>query len=50
VVDRVVGDVLAQPVLTTAPHVDDGGEAFEAGEVKLQGFELVALDLQREVG
>jgi hypothetical protein len=45
VVDGVVGDVLAEAVLAGAPEVDDGAEAFEGGEVELQGLELVALDL-----
>src|SRR6185437_13709628 len=49
VVDGVVGDVLAEPVLAGAPEVDDGREAFEAGGLVFEGLELVALDLQGEI-
>ncbi len=47
VVERVVGDVLAEPLLAAALEVDHGGEAFEAGDLQLEPFQLVALDLQR---
>ena len=50
VVERVVGDVLAEPLLAAAPEVDHGREPFEAGDLQLQALELVALDLQRQVG
>jgi hypothetical protein len=51
VVERVVGDVLADPVLAAALQPDRRGEAGEVGRrLELLALELVALDLERQIG
>jgi hypothetical protein len=51
VVERVVGDVLADPLLAAAPDADRGRDARELGRgLELVPFQLVALDLERQVG
>ena len=51
VVERVVGDVLADSLLAAAADADGGGQAREllAG-LELLALERVLVDLQREVG
>ena len=50
VVERVVDDVLADALVAVALEVDDGGEPVEARRRELEALELVALDLQGQVG
>jgi hypothetical protein len=51
VVERVVGDVLADPVLAAALEPDRRREAREVGRcLELLTLELVALDLERQIG
>jgi hypothetical protein len=49
-VDGVVGDVLAEPLLAVALDRDHGAQPFEAGGRELLAPQLVPLDLQRQVG
>ena len=51
VVERVVDDVLAQPLLVAALQVDDGRQPVEVGPgwVELEALELIGIDLERQV-
>ena len=51
VVQRVVDDVLAQPLLVAALQVDDGRQPVEvgAGWVELEALELIGIDLEGQV-
>jgi hypothetical protein len=51
VVERVVGDVLADAFLAAAPDADRRRQAGEVGRgLELVAFELVALDVERDIG
>ena len=50
VVDGVVDDVLADPLLAAAAELDDRGQPFELAERDPQPLELAGLDLERQVG
>ena len=50
VVERVVDDVLADPLVSAALQVDDRGKPVEARGLELEALELVALDRQRQIG
>ena len=50
VVEGVVDDVLADPLVPVSLQVDDGRQAVEAGRGELEALEVVALDLQGQVG
>ncbi len=50
VVDGVVDDVFADPLLATAAELDDRRQPFELAERDAEPFELAGLDLEREVG
>ena len=50
VVDGVVDDVFADPLVAAAAQLDDRGQPFEVAEGDLEPLELAGLDLQRQVG
>ena len=50
VLERFVGDVLAEPDLAGALEVDHRREPFELAGLEFEALELVAVDLERQVG
>jgi hypothetical protein len=50
VVDRVVGDVLADPLVAAAAQPHDRRQPLEIAERDLQPFELDRVDLHRQPG
>ncbi len=50
VFERFVDDVLAEPLLACALEVDHRREPFELAGLEFEALELVAVDLERQVG
>ncbi|MGA8744642.1 MAG: hypothetical protein WB507_02110 [Solirubrobacterales bacterium] len=49
-VDRVIGDVLTDPLLAAAAQLDYRRQAFELTDRELEPLKLTGLDLQRQLG
>ncbi len=47
VINRVVNNVLPDPLLATTPQLDDRRQAFEGAGGDLQPFELTTIYLKR---
>ena len=49
VVDRVVDDVLADPLMAAAAQLDDRRQPFEGAHRDFKTFELTTINLKRQV-
>src|SRR5215218_3512509 len=50
VIDSVVDDVFANPILTTTPEPNDRRQPFKGTSVEAKSLELAGLDLKRQIG